>query len=289
MSLLFTSLLITDHTRFDNCISSRPILRREDVFSSVYLWRNFVQQQVAWSTNYAIFTNVLEDNQIYFTYITNNQELIPQIIEEVKTYCQEKELPCQFFGIPTEDLVYFQDQQITFDRDHSDYIYESAVLANLTGKKFHGKRNFITRFTSTYRSEVRPYTPKDDWAILELYHTWIMQNEGDHIYSEMEQLQEAIRFRQELQLDITVLYVDEHLIGFSFIDISHSMALTLFEKCNINFVGAYQYINQIEAQKLVGRCPHLNREDDWGLPSLRQSKLSYYPALILEKYYIVIK
>lgn len=61
-----------------------------------------------------------------------------------------------------------------------------------------------------------------------------------------------------------------------------------FEKADPAVEGAYAAINQAFAQYLRQRYPALkwlDREDDMGLEGLRQAKLSYYPARMIEKHW----
>jgi hypothetical protein len=55
----------------------------------------------------------------------------------------------------------------------------------------------------------------------------------------------------------------------------------LFEKANMAFKGAAQVINQETARYLKDKCHYLNREQDLGVPGLRQAKLSYVPSALM--------
>ena len=43
-----------------------------------------------------------------------------------------------------------EQENIFFDRDNSDYLYNVDDLIHLKGKKYHSKRNHIHKFTKTY-------------------------------------------------------------------------------------------------------------------------------------------
>ena len=63
----------------------------------------------------------------------------------------------------------------------------------------------------------------------------------------------------------------------------------MVEKADYSFDGAYQMINKSFAELVSGDVKYLNREDDMGLPGLRKAKLSYYPAMLIEKYSAIWK
>jgi hypothetical protein len=48
----------------------------------------------------------------------------------------------------------------------------------------------------------------------------------------------------------------------------------------------YQIVNQQFCEKAWENLPYINREQDLGLPGLREAKLSYYPHHFVEKYRI---
>ena len=56
-----------------------------------------------------------------------------------------------------------------------------------------------------------------------------------------------------------------------------------FEKAFSDINGSYAIINQQTVEKQASDFLYINREDDAGDEGLRKAKLSYQPALLLEK------
>jgi hypothetical protein len=59
-----------------------------------------------------------------------------------------------------------------------------------------------------------------------------------------------------------------------------------FEKANMHYKGAFQFINQAYAEHISRTYNIINREQDMGDEGLRQAKLSYRPSGFVKKYKI---
>ncbi|MDH6358770.1 phosphatidylglycerol lysyltransferase domain-containing protein [Parabacteroides sp. PF5-9] len=175
------------------------------------------------------------------------------------------------------------------ERDFYDYIYLREELASLTGKKYQAKRNHINKFKKQYDFEYLPITPDLVPFCLELEKKWYKANrteEGeDELSDERRSLTYALHHFSELGLSGCGICVNNEIVAFSFgAPVNHNTFAVHIEKADINYDGAYAVINQVFASHLPEQYIYINREEDLGIPGLRQAKLSYHPYELLEKY-----
>ena len=186
----------------------------------------------------------------------------------------EEALPGGFFYIP--------------ERDYFDYIYLREDLALLKGKKFQSKRNHINNFKKRYEYEYAPITPELIPQCLKLECKWYKANEteddAEDLNFERISMTYALNHYDELGLLGGALLVDGKVIAFTFgAQINHDTFGVHVEKADVNYEGAYTVINQEFASRLPEEFVYVNREEDLGIPGLRQAKLSYNPVILLEK------
>ena len=85
-----------------------------------------------------------------------------------------------------------------------------------------------------------------------------------------------------------VLYADGAAVGFSVGEMANSDTFDVhFEKAVVSINGAYPMVCRELTRMLMRKHPglvYINREEDMGLPALRESKLSYKPEYLLKKY-----
>jgi len=186
----------------------------------------------------------------------------------------EKAIPGDFVYIP--------------ERDYFDYIYLREDLANLVGKKYQSKRNHINKFKKLYEYEYMPITPELVPFCLELERKWYKANrteeDKEELTDERKSLTYALHHFEELGLIGGGICVGDKIVAFSFgAPVNHNTFAVHIEKADINYDGAYAAINQEFASHIPEQYIYINREEDLGIPGLRQAKLSYHPVELLEK------
>ena len=195
----------------------------------------------------------------------------------------------------------FPGAQFAAARESGDYIYRTADLAALPGKKYSKKRNHIKQFKAKrpdYRFE--PLASGNLQDAREIEEKWLEEvlaaasagtnsAVGDDLKIEKEIIFSALenfeRFEKVCGMTGGLLYVDDKPAAFCVASLlSEAVTDVHFEKCLFEYArdGGYAVINN-EFSKSV-KTEFINREEDLGIEGLRKAKLSYYPEEILEKY-----
>jgi hypothetical protein len=173
--------------------------------------------------------------------------------------------------------------RVSEDRDNFDYLYLRTELAELSGKKFHKKRNLVNAFINSYKYEERPLTRALVPQALAVLERWCVDKgiEGDLIAAT-----EALELFELLGMEGAMYYVNGVPAGWCLGEglAKGRMFAVHFEKGIEEYKGIYQFINQAFAAALPKHYTHINREQDLGDEGLRQAKMTYRPSGFVRKY-----
>jgi uncharacterized protein len=178
---------------------------------------------------------------------------------------------------------------ITEDRDNFDYLHIKEEMALLHGRAYHRKKNHVNYFMLRHRYEVESY---DRDRHLEGAQTLLAEwfrvrsaMEAGAVQGEVCGAAEALRLDRELGLQGIVVIVDGAVKGFALGEqLNRETAVCHFEKGDLFIDGLSQFLDREFARLLFTECRYINREQDLGSESLRQSKLSYRPIELVKKY-----
>ena len=169
-------------------------------------------------------------------------------------------------------------------RDRYDYIYCRTDLATLHGKHLDGKRNHIRRFRTQHPDfEYRPLMPEFFDECRRLTEIWQEEKGGnDTIHAEKQVMETIFSNWDALGMIGGSIFVDGRMVAFAY---GSAVTTDTFdvcvEKADRHVEGAFAIINQQFAEHLPEQYVYLNREEDMGIPGLRQAKLSYRPEILL--------
>ena len=169
-------------------------------------------------------------------------------------------------------------------RDQYDYIYRRTDLATLHGRHLDAKRNHIHRFRAEHPDfEYRPLTPEFFDECRRLTAIWQEEkDESDTIDAELRVMETIFSNWDALGMIGGSIFVDGRMVAFTY---GSAVTTDTFdvcvEKADRHVEGAFAIINQQFAEHLPEQYVYLNREEDMGIPGLRQAKLSYHPEILL--------
>ena len=169
-------------------------------------------------------------------------------------------------------------------RNQYDYIYRRTDLATLHGRHLDAKRNHIHRFRAEHPDfEYRPLTPEYFDECRRLTEIWQEEKAAsDTINAEHRVMETIFSNWDALGMIGGSIFVDGRMVAFTY---GSAVTTDTFdvcvEKADRHVEGAFAIINQQFAKHLPEQYVYLNREEDMGIPGLRQAKLSYHPEILL--------
>ncbi len=297
MKLEFNELTLESRHEIEPFFKLRDIISCEYNFNVMYLWAKHNQTKYAFTDNFLILTEVIEDKLITLMPICK-EEHFKEAFEAIYEYFQD---------INTEFRMYVADKtfkefiikeygdrfEISTYRDYFDYLYDADKLRTLSGKKFNKKRNHLNAFIKEFEGRFiyKKLNKEDKEAVCKFLREWKYNKEAvtEALDEELQSICKIICNIDDLDIKAGAIVLDDKIQAISIGSLTNNgkVAVIHVEKANENIRGMYQVINQ---QFLLNEFPNVeivNREEDLGIEGLRKSKLSYNPIEILEKYSII--
>lgn len=200
------------------------------------------------------------------------------------------------------ELLKEQGFEIKYWEDRSEYLYNTEDMIELKGKKYHAKRNYINGFKYDYIYREYNGSKEDREGIYDLFRLNMENRLENEIEIKMEHLPghpEKIDYiKNTSETEITaidriltnyeffnvkadVLLIDGKIVGFVAGEIlPNGIGGMYFEKGDISYRGIYPFIDNLFCKTHFQKddIRFVNKQEDMGIPGLRQSKESYYPV-----------
>jgi hypothetical protein len=177
---------------------------------------------------------------------------------------------------------------VSEDRDNFDYLYSLKDLVNLTGRKFHKKKNQLNLFIRNNEYQAKPLLEEYRDDAMQILERWNDQHSGPN---DSVAAREALEKMWPMQLCGGIFYIEGQPAAYCLgeeLALGESFVIH-FEKAVLgeDFKGVYQYINQAFASILPEKYKTVNREQDLGDTGMRHSKMSYRPVDFIKKYKVM--
>ena len=295
----FRTPQLADKVWMDQLLSRSNYRGCEYNFTNLFAWKDAYHHKVARLDDFLVvhLCGGLGCSFLYPAGSGDRRAVIEALWADAEAHDQPLRLVC-LTREQTQELEELFPGRFRFesDRDGWDYLYEIDRLADLGGKKLHGKRNHINRFLDNNPTWVyEPITPDSLPECLEMDKEWYRRSmvregavEERDLGDEGRALRLAIEHYHDLGLEGGLIRVYGEVVAFTMGDMLSSDTYDVhFEKAYGELQGAYAMINREFARWVREHHPnvrYLNREDDMGVEGLRKAKESYYPDLMVEKY-----
>lgn len=294
--LILNKIDIDSKTEIERIFGTENSRSADYCFGNVYMWNERFRQDWAVSGDRLIMLLDRREGR-YFAYPVGTGDIRPAIAD-MEALSSEPELPVRICGVCEEHKAELENAfpggfVFVEDTDFSDYLYDINKLADYPGKELHSKRNFCNRFEAEHAGSwsFEPLTGEwipDCRELLRLWYGEVSGDKAEGIEYERSAITRAFEHFDLLGLEGGVLYAEGEPVGFTVGErISSDCFCVHFEKAHAELAGAYAMVCREFARMIREKHPdicYVNREEDMGIDSLRQSKLSYKPAMILKKY-----
>jgi len=200
-----------------------------------------------------------------------------------------------------EDMGYL----VTEDRDNFDYLYLRSELATYPAGKYRKKRALVRAFTEGNVHETVPLTSGragDALIVLEAWQKGQLRTEVAEPGSgpqestaqyaiEQSGINDYLSAREALSkidgLGLTgmVVYVGSEPVAYCLgEELEPETFVIHYEKGVYGYKGLKQFVVQAFARSLPERYRYINREQDLGLPGLREAKMGLRPAKFVRQF-----
>lgn len=270
----------------------------DSVILDNFLWAKYYDVHYAVRDDRALLWIMMIRGKRYAALPVCKMEDMPAYFHELERYFNENlKLPLEIYlaDEPAVEYLALPAERYTVEElpDSRDYLYSAQALKSLSGKKLHKKKNHLNSFLKLYegRYEYRTLCCSDRmdvWRFLDKWREQKGQEVEGHLDYEVEGIHEILNNCCLLNVRMGGIYVDGALEAFSIGSYNEreKMAVIHIEKANAGITGLYQLINQQFLIHEFAEAELVNREDDMGLPGLRQAKMSYAPIDFARKFRI---
>ena len=282
MTLCFHPITLTDRKAMQAVTLYAGRRNCNYTFANLVGWQFWFHTEVCVLDNAVVLRYTFEGKRAY---MVCTADAIP--LEMMEALLDDSHGNLTLIGLEDSQVTQLQTSNpivVEPVRNQYDYIYRRTNLATLQGRHLNAKRNHIHRFRAEHPDfEYRPLTPELFEECRQLTALWKKDKaESETIAAEHRVMETVFRHWDALDMMGGSIFVDGRMVAFTYgAAVTNDTFDVCVEKADRNVEGAFAIINQQFAEHLPEQYGYLNREEDMGIPGLRQAKLSYYPEILL--------
>ncbi len=291
----FTALDIEHRDIFKRFFRLDPPLISEYTFTNLFMWRQ--RYKPRWRVRRDCLLLVMEPEPgcpfgLPPAGLGDKREALEFLAQELL----RRTSPARICRVPEGVVASHADPErfeIQADRDNSDYVYSSIALAQLSGRKYHKKKNQLNKFIKAFSYDYRELDRDLVGSLLDMQAEWcgLRDCEADAtLRDEDSAIRQALMHREQLGFSGAAVLIDGRVEAFSLGEpLNPETAVIHIEKANPLIPGLYAAINQLFCANAWPHTRYINREQDLGIEGLRRAKESYHPEHLVLKYTLTLK
>jgi len=290
-------LTCKDKPTFDKFFGARYCENAEYTFTNLFMWRELCN--LCWAVEDEVLYIFSSSEEKFSAWQPiGAQEKMQDAITKILRVAEENRGDRKFMFVVVEKIFAEElaryphaDFDITAERDSFDYVYLAQDLINLSGRKFHGKKNHLNAFRKEYpAAEYVPITEEIIPKCREELNIWSETHkranpDDPFIGYEQAAIHEIFDHFEAFKLKGGAILIDGKVVAFTFGEqLNSDTAVIHVEKADQNVRGIYAAINQNFVEHEWSEMIYINREEDMGIDGLRRAKESYRPIKMIEKF-----
>ena len=287
----FKRIALEDKPVFDKHYAKYPPVHSDNLFTTMISWMEYSNYHYA----------VVDENIIIMTELDNKIRLRPplgkqnvDLLKQVLTLAvrEGSEKPFGVVDTKMKEWISKEFPRLKFfeHRDYFDYVYLASDLANLPGTNYAKIRNRLNKFKKNYKYTTEIISEENMDEVNEFLKRWCLWKdcESDIV---LENERKAIVYSMahffDLGLSGLVIRINGNIEALAVYEkMNPDTAVVHYEKGSPYFDGIYKAINMETAKILQKDFLFINREEDMGIPGLRQAKLSYRPHHMVKVFHV---
>lgn len=286
--LEFKNITIDDYKILKKYLCNEKELSCENSFANLFLWHGNMPNQYD-LVGETLIIKTQDNDKILFRVPLGGD--LQKAMDAIYSYYNNS-FP-DFYGYEGETFDKFRaDFGDKFDivecPNDFEYLYLSENLIELSGKKYHSKRNHISSFTKNFDWHYETIGNDNIKKIRYCAEEWYQKNSdkmNGTLSVDKNESMLLLSKMNDLELKGGAIFVDGKAVAYTIgTEINESAFDIMIEKALPEYATAYAVINREFAKNELSGYKYINREDDMGIEGLRKAKLSYKPEKILKKY-----
>ena len=283
----FKPVTLADRAFFEEHYARYPQLHSDNTFTNMVCWNHFAHYTYAYVEENIIIASTIGSVTRFRPPIgPRNPALLRSLIQLASDVSDNEPIVL----IDPETALWMREVcpgiNLVPDRNHFEYVYRAADLAELPGKNYLTIRRQINKFRKNCTNVVEPIS-RENWEDVKRFLIeWCEWKgcEGDLVLAhEKEAVFFAIDHFDQLPLRGLVIRVFSKIGAISLYEpMTPDTALVHFEKGLPDCEGIYKAINNEAAVRLAKNFTYINRESDLGVAGLREAKMRYHPHHMVE-------